>query len=400
MNVIHFTGGVNLPRDPDATGTSGATRVVLELARAQAAVGHRVAIVMVGAESWRAVWQEVDLASIKPFPVGKFCRRGRAIDLRRQLALALFCARLRPDVVHGHTHSYMRFIPAPCRVVHFHSDPYYRGAPGVEWDLKGKDFAVLARYSDAQIGVSEFVAGEVRRGLAGQGNVHAIPNGIDAARFGDDAARDAGEAMRRELELPANAVAVLFAGAITTEKGFIHLAQAFTRLYARYPNAYLLVAGSTGLWGQGDIPEYRRRYESETRLVLESVMDRVRFLGSVSSAAMPAVYTACDIVTMPSIVKEGFPMVALESLASGRPLIGSRIGGLAESVDETCGRLVTPGDEDELLAALCELVENEDLRRSLGQVGRLVAARFTWESMAERIESVYTSVLLSKKARL
>jgi len=262
-----------------------------------------------------------------------------------------------------------------------------------------EDFAVVARYSDVQIGVSEFVAGEMRRGLGERGNVHAIPNGVDLERFGNEAARAAGRALRHELELPSDAVAILFAGAITTEKGFIHLAQAFTRLYDRYPNACLLVAGSTGLWGQGDIPEYRRQYEVEAHLVLESVMDRVRFLGSVSSAAMPAVYTASDIVVVPSIWREGFGLVALEALASGCPVVASRIGGLVEVVNSSCGRLISSGDEDELLAVLLELVENGDLRQRLGQTGRLVSARFSWLSAALQIEAVYKSVLASKRHR-
>lgn len=397
LNIMHLLGAVTLPRDPDRSGTSGVTRVVLEVARIQASHGHNVSIVIVSNDAWKEQWRGVELVSIKPFPVGELRMGEREIDLRGQIALMLFCLRRRIDVVHSHLYSYLRFIPARGRVVHFHGDPYFKGGmPHEQLDYKPEDFTTVAKYSDAQIGVSEFVSGELRRGMGEAGNIYTVPNGIDAERFGSEAVERAGQVWREERGIPQGAITILFAGAITPEKGPLHLARVFQRISAQFKDVHLLLAGSTALWGRGELSNYRRRYEDEIHTILRDMADKVHFLGSVTAISMPVVYAACDMVVMPSTVREGWPLVALEALASGRPIVASRIGGIPEIVNESCGFLVTPEDENELETALVQLIEDVELREKLGRAGRQRAAKFSWERTAEQIEAIYRSVLDSK----
>jgi glycosyltransferase involved in cell wall biosynthesis len=82
------------------------------------------------------------------------------------------------------------------------------------------------------------------------------------------------------------------------------------------------------------------------KLVARAASDeRIRFGPAVGRDEVHALLAGWDLVCCPSLVLEGGPTVALESRAAGTPVIGSRIGGLAEMVsDEIDGRLVAPGD--------------------------------------------------------
>ena len=97
--------------------------------------------------------------------------------------------------------------------------------------------------------------------------------------------------------------------------------------------------------------------------------DRVIFTGDLTG--MRDVYAAFDLTVVPSVLPEPFGCVVIESMAAGTPVIGSNCGGIPEQiVDGVTGLLVPPGDEVALAAAIARLVEDEALRRSMGEAGR------------------------------
>ena len=97
---------------------------------------------------------------------------------------------------------------------------------------------------------------------------------------------------------------------------------------------------------------------------------------------------------MPSL-HEGLPYTLLEAMAFGTPVIASRVGGLAEVVqDGTTGLLVTPGDASDLADALRRLIADPSLRKRLGDAAQgAQRAKFTLEAMADRYIDVYREVL-------
>ena len=160
----------------------------------------------------------------------------------------------------------------------------------------------------------------------------------------------------------------LYAGAIVPEKGVLQLARAFARLRAEDGNAHLALAGTAALWDQG-LTERNpgRSYEAEVRALLTPAAREgaVHFLGNMGTAEMPGVYAASDVAVVPSVWQEPFGLVAVEALASSRPVIASGAGGLPEVVDEGCGVLVPPGDERALLEAMRALADDAALRDRL-----------------------------------
>ncbi|HMP40604.1 MAG TPA: glycosyltransferase, partial [Roseiflexaceae bacterium] len=108
---------------------------------------------------------------------------------------------------------------------------------------------------------------------------------------------------------------------------------------------------------------------------------------------LPLFYSAADIITMPSHY-ESFGMAALEGLASGRPVVATNAGGPAYIVEDGKSGLLTPPDDPSALAArLLQLLDNDELRETLGVGARRRAQRFGWATVGCDILQIYREVL-------
>jgi glycosyltransferase involved in cell wall biosynthesis len=97
------------------------------------------------------------------------------------------------------------------------------------------------------------------------------------------------------------------------------------------------------------------------------IADRVRFLGQRDDAAR--LMAAADVFCQPNQGPEPFGLVFVEALWSALPVIACATGGATEIVNESCGRLVEPGDAAGLAEALSALIESDSLRARLGRAG-------------------------------
>jgi glycosyltransferase involved in cell wall biosynthesis len=376
MNILHLLGDLRLPQNPDTERASGVVRAALEIAKAQAQRGHQPQVVAVGQEAWQQEWHGVRLRQLKAMPwahVGSF-------DFSLHAPYVWLTRRERFDVVQGHLYPYLRFLRASKRVVHFHSDPFHQGADA--------NLPNIAAHCEAMVAVSDFIAARIKQGLP-SAKVFRVYNGVDHSRFELEALKTKRCAQRKAWGLADDHTVFLYAGAIVPEKGVIHLAHAFAQLSATHPKVCLAVAGGSALWHQNNGANGGGAYEQEVRRVLEPLGQQVRLLGLVSAGEMPAVYAAADALVVPSVWNEPFPLVALEALAAGLPVIASNIGGLPEQVGPENGLLVPPGDETSLQTALQQLAEAPMLRKELGHNGHQRVAPMSWDMAAQELESVY-----------
>ncbi|GAA3119950.1 glycosyltransferase [Streptosporangium carneum] len=178
---------------------------------------------------------------------------------------------------------------------------------------------------------------------------------------------------------------VLSVGRVVPRKGLETVVQALSRV----PDAELLVAGGTP---QDD--EARRLVRMAAAYGLA---DRVRLLGSVGRAEVPALMRSADaLVTVPWY--EPFGMVPVEAMACGVPVVASAVGGHLDTV-AGCGVLVPPRRPHVLARALRDLLERPDLRASLAASGeRRARSRYGWPKVAARTESVYLAALTGRRA--
>lgn len=213
-----------------------------------------------------------------------------------------------------------------------------------------------------------------------------IPGGVDTRVFRPQDAADA----RRRLGLPPHPVRlVLFVGRIEPLKGLDILITSMTHL--RDLDLRLLVVG-------GDAHAREDQWSAEERRLRGLARDlnldgRVLFIGSRPQAQLPLLYSAADVVAVPSLY-ESFGLVALEAQACGTPVVASRVGGLRCTVrDGVSGFLVPPADPDALAGRIRHLVEHEGLREEMGAHAIENAQAYDWSVIAGRMQSLYNALL-------
>lgn len=221
-------------------------------------------------------------------------------------------------------------------------------------------------------------------------NVGADPNTTTTVRWGVDmdafttAAVD--PALRRRLLGDGDDGDVLFVGVgrLVECKGFEYLIEAA----ARVPGVRVAIVGD------GDL---RAELESKAR----ALGAPVTFTGALPQKAIPQVLAASDGVVVPIVIDrsgrvDGFAMTILEGLASGRPLIATRVGAVPELVSEgQNGLLIEQKDSAALAVALERLQTDSDERRQLGIRGRESVAGYTWDHSAQQLEEMYERALRS-----
>jgi phosphatidylinositol alpha-1,6-mannosyltransferase len=205
--------------------------------------------------------------------------------------------------------------------------------------------------------------------------IELVQNGVDAGRFRP---LDATE-FRRRHDLDGRRV-ILSVARLVHRKGIDTVIEALPGLAARFPDLMYLVVG--------DGPERVRLEALVRRLGLEA---RVRMLGRLAHDDLVACYNACDVFALPVRDEaedvEGFGLVFLEAGACGRPVVGSRAGGVVDAVvDGETGLLVAPDDPAALAEAIGRLFEDRELAARMGRAGReRVLASGTWDHAARAI---------------
>jgi glycosyltransferase involved in cell wall biosynthesis len=124
-----------------------------------------------------------------------------------------------------------------------------------------------------------------------------------------------------------------------------------------------------------------------------STLPNVKVLGQQPRAKMADLIGNAACVIVPSVWKENCPMIIIEALRAGVPIVASRIGGIPELIEEgVTGMLVTPGDAEELAMTIRLCCEDEQLRASARQAGpATVRDRFSREVMVTTLERLYAA---------
>jgi glycosyltransferase involved in cell wall biosynthesis len=189
------------------------------------------------------------------------------------------------------------------------------------------------------------------------GRVTLVHSGVETDRLAPLENGEHGRRLRQELGLPAHARLVGGVGRLVWQKGFEHLLTAMRGVLARVPDVWLAVVGDGPLRG-----ELQARAESL------GLTERARWLGFRSD--VPSLLRGLDVLAVPS-VREGFPMITLEAMALGVPIVATSIDGIVEQVDhESQGLLVPPGEPEALGRALVALLQDRALARRLGGAAR------------------------------
>ena len=223
--------------------------------------------------------------------------------------------------------------------------------------------------------------------------VTVVPPGVDLNLFYP---RPAAQAKRR-LGIDPGIQLLLFVGRIEPLKGIETLFQAVARLrdlgVCECNQMCVAIIG-----GDAD-SRANLNVEQERLKALRAELglsDLVTFLGAQDQDALPDYYAAAEAVIMPSHY-ESFGMVALEAMACGTPVIASEVGGLAYLVRDGETGFHVPDSDPQLLAErICEIITDRVLRHELGEQAARHAQGYAWPIIADKIVSVYETVLESR----
>lgn len=339
------------------------------------------------------LYQRTDRRHVPPMP-----DPGLAWQLRRVLA------RERPQIVHAHNwlvHSYLplkaasraklilslhdysllcvkkrwMYQGAPCagpgiiKCLRCATD-HYGAAKGVPIVLANWAMSPLERHAvDWYLPVSRAVAAG---NAISPTQSDIVPNFVP-----DDVADLRGEPPPELSQLP-DGDFLMFAGDLTRDKGVAVLLAAYAGLRDAPP---LVLIGRPC----ADTPT--------------SLPTGVRMLHSWPHAAVMWAWRRCLLALVPSVWPEPGGIVALEAMASGRPVIASKIGGLPELIaDGETGILVRPGDPGALRAAIVRLLNDRDLREQMGRAAVAHVTQFHVSRVAPLVERAYTRVLRGTSA--
>jgi glycosyltransferase involved in cell wall biosynthesis len=234
--------------------------------------------------------------------------------------------------------------------------------------------------ADAVTTVSSAVADSLVRDYGvDRTRLRVVPNGAEPPDEG--AERLAVRHLREELGAGVLRPLWVCAGRLEEQKGQDVLLDALAEVRRRGLEFVAVLAGEGRL--RGALEERARSLGLEAN---------VRFTGQVDD--LGPLLAAADAVALPSRW-EGMPLVLLEALARGRPVVASAVGGVPEVVaDEEHARLVPPGDVAALAAVLEAFHRHPDAALRMGWRGAmLVRENYTWSRVVERFESVYDEVL-------
>jgi glycosyltransferase involved in cell wall biosynthesis len=270
----------------------------------------------------------------------------------------------------------------------------------IDWLVQLDPYALEARLADADaiVGISESVTEAIRKRFPNYAlRCDTVFSGVDIDAFYPPA-NDA-FCSKRDL--------IVWVGRLSPEKGVHVLLDAFEKVLAVRPGTRLELIGGPWVRSVDEInihhdPRVRklnRFYGKESyidllqrrlRMGLDTKVSRV---GVLRHEELSDRMRAAALMVMPSL-SEPFGMPVAEAMATGLPVVASRVGGLPELVvDGKTGLLVDPDDPAALAEAILRLLNDRALAQAMGKAGRLRAEQlFTWDQTVARLQSLYSEL--------
>jgi len=255
------------------------------------------------------------------------------------------------------------------------------GASGFKSRLNRLAYRLMLRRCGAVIACSQ----EVRDSLAAALGVSAsdvprlvaVPNGVDVP---EPASAESNARTRMAHGLAPEAHLVLAAGRLTEQKNFALLIDAVARLRDDFPGLRVIIGGEGEL--RGDL---------ERQIASLSLSDVVALAGNL--ADLPDLMQAADVFVLSSRY-EGLPLVLLEAMAVGLPVVGTRIKGIAEVIENGVSGLVCePGDATDLARCLGEFLTDSGQRQHCGGNARQrVIEHYSLDRVLRQLDEIYSGI--------
>jgi glycosyltransferase involved in cell wall biosynthesis len=292
-------------------------------------------------------------------------------------------------IIHAHGHPYLTSLIA-AKLAKRYSKPFVLTQHNtfIEYDSifdnieRLNDLAVgkeTLKEADKIITVSNATKDYVLSLGAKPEKVTVLHNGVDLARFRPLAGKR--EEMRRKLGISQNSIVVLTVRRLVYKNGIDTLIESANIAVKKNPKIVFLVVGKG--------PDLNNVQMKIKQLGIEN---NFRFTGFVKDEDLPFYYNAADFFVLPSKSGEGLPLVALEAMACGLPVIATDVGGISEILMEDYGKLVPPNQPELLAKAVLEF-SNIDLSSRKLELRAVMEEKYSWDKNVERLVEIYEELI-------
>ena len=245
---------------------------------------------------------------------------------------------------------------------------------GIKYYYHKFKFAIykrLLRNVDTFISVSKFVQDILNK--VGYKTIQTIYNGIKLLEY---------SRMGKENNL-------LYIGRLSREKGIEYLLKAMPLIIKKIPMVHLDIVG-----------DGNEKYKLEILSKKLKLEKNVTFIGSVLYNKVEEYYKKANIVIVSSILPDAFPLIGLEAMNMGRPVIGTQVGGIPEWLDDgKTGFLVEPGNSEQIAEKVMKLLSNRKFLEQMGKNARKKAEQFSIDKHVIQIENIYKDIIQKYKAK-
>jgi glycosyltransferase involved in cell wall biosynthesis len=293
------------------------------------------------------------------------------------------------DLIHAHGHPYLSsFIAA--KIAKKYSKPLVLTQHNtfIEyesiWDTVERlnDLVIgkeVLKDADKIIVVSNATKNYVLSLGADPEKIEVLHNGVDFNRFKPQTGIKDG--IRKKLGIPKDAIVVLTVRRLVYKNGIDTLIESAEIAIKKNPTIVFLVVG-TG-------PDFD---EIKTKTKQMGIEKKFRLTGFVSDEDLPFYYNVADFFVLPSKSGEGLPLVALEAMACGLPVIATNVGGISEIMMEDYGKVVPPNAPNSLAEAILEFsrMELSALKRDLRT---MIEQKFSWDKNVTKLAEIYEELI-------
>ncbi len=197
--------------------------------------------------------------------------------------------------------------------------------------------------------------------------------------YGDEAVNQ----LRGLIDIQPDKTYLLYVGRLTEIKGVHVLIKSFITIHAQLPHTRLIIAGSSFFGGAA-----KTDYERSLVELAKPVSTAIIFTGFMPHDKLRYVYSAADMVVLPSVWQDPCPLVVLEAMASGTCLLSTAVGGVPEIIKNGVnGLLVNANDVEKTAKVVVEILVNSLLKTQMEHAARQqILAGYTWERLTQQIE--------------
>ncbi len=258
------------------------------------------------------------------------------------------------------------------RIVHFHGGNF-KGKN--EYKELYENYIVLNNFMLEQLTENKVIE---------RSRVHILRNGINIQEFSKELTKEERDNLRNSYGIKNDDIVIIYCGRLVKNKGVKELILAIKKLKNK-ENVKLLIVGSSNFGAKN-----KTKFEKDLFEISKDIRENIIFTGFIHNNDMYKIYKMADIAVLPSLCEDASPLVIVEEMVSGLPIIATKSGGIPELVQGNA--LLVERDEkivNNLAKNIDYLIENPDKRNEMSEKGKIISKKLSVENFYKNFVELF-----------